>query len=60
MPILTLLIVLVVVGVVLYLVNNFIPMDAKIKQILNVVVVVLVVIWLLSMFVPGLGSIRVP
>ena len=40
--------VLIVVGVVLYLINNFIPMDGKIKQILNIVVVIGVIVWLLS------------
>lgn len=51
MDIAHLIIVLVVVGVLLYLVNNYVPMDGKIKSILNVVVVILVVLWLLQ----GLG-----
>ncbi len=42
-----LLVLLVVVGVVLYLVNNYVPMAAPIKTILNVVVVLAVCIWLL-------------
>ena len=50
MPILTILLVLVVVGVLLWLVNTYIPMDGKIKKILNIVVVVLVIIWLLKVF----------
>ncbi len=50
MPLLTILIVLVVVGVILWLVNTYIPMDSKIKGILNAVVVILVVIWLLQAF----------
>ncbi len=50
MPILTIIIVLIVVGVLLWLVNNYIPMDGKIKNILNVVVVIVVVIWLLKAF----------
>jgi hypothetical protein len=50
MPILTILIVLIVAGVILYLVNNYIPMDGKIKKILNVVVVLVVIIWLLKIF----------
>ncbi len=41
---------LVLVGIVLYLINSFIPMDAKIKQILNIVVVVAVILWLLRAF----------
>jgi len=50
MPILTILLVLVIVGVILWLVNTYIPMDSKIKGILNVVVVILVIIWLLQAF----------
>lgn len=44
------LVVLVIVGVLLWLVNNYIPMDGKIKSILNVVVVILVILWLLQAF----------
>jgi len=50
MPVLTILIVLIVAGVILYLVNNYIPMDGKIKNILNVVVVLVVIGWLLKIF----------
>jgi len=50
MPLLTVIIVLIVVGVLLWLVNTYIPMDSKIKSILNVVVVIVVVIWLLKVF----------
>jgi hypothetical protein len=39
-----------VVGLVLWLINRFIPMDYKIKQILNIVVVIAVIIWLLKAF----------
>ena len=61
MSLISLVIVLIVVGVLLWLVNTYIPMDAKIKNILNVVVVIVVVLWLLSVFVgPGLVDIRVP
>jgi uncharacterized membrane protein len=49
-PLTTLVIVLIVVGVLLWLVNNYIPMDRKIKNILNIVVVIIVVIWLLQVF----------
>jgi hypothetical protein len=48
MPLLNLIVVLVVVGVVLYLINTYIPMASSIKSILNVVVVVVVCIWLLQ------------
>jgi hypothetical protein len=50
MPLLTVILVLIVVGVLLWLVNTYIPMDRKIKNILNVVVVIAVVIWLLKAF----------
>lgn len=50
MPILTILIVLIVAGIILYIVNNYIPMDGKIKSILNVVVVLVVIGWLLKIF----------
>jgi hypothetical protein len=41
---------LVVVGVLLWLLNNYMPMDGKIKSIINVVVVIVVVIWVLQAF----------
>ena len=50
MPLINVLLVLVVVGVVLWLVNTYLPMDPKIKTILNIVVVIVVVIWLLRAF----------
>jgi hypothetical protein len=50
MPLLTILIVLIVAGLLLWLVNTYIPMDGKIKTIFNVVVVIVVIIWLLKVF----------
>ncbi len=50
MPLMNVVVTLIVVGVLLWLVNSYIPMDAKIKQILNIVVVVGVVLWLLRAF----------
>lgn len=50
MTLLNVVIGLVVVGVLLWLINQYLPMDHKIKSILNVVVVIAVVIWLLSAF----------
>lgn len=47
---LTLIITLIVIGVLLWLVNTHIPMDAKIKQVLNVVVIIIVVLYVLSAF----------
>lgn len=50
MPLLQIVMVLIVVGVLLWLVNRFIPMAGSIKSILNAVVVICVVVWLLSVF----------
>jgi hypothetical protein len=62
MSLISLIITLIVVGVLLWLVNAYIPMDGKIKKILNVVVVICVVVWLLSAFgvIGHAGDIRVP
>lgn len=61
MSLLHVVIVLVVVGVLLWLINAYIPMDGKIKKILNVVVVIGVVIWLLQAFglLGSLGGMRI-
>ena len=50
MPLIQVVVVLVVVGVVLWLINRFIPMAGSIKTILNVVVVIAVILWLLNIF----------
>ena len=50
MPLITIVITLIVAGVLLWLINTYIPMDGKIKKILNIVVVVVVVLWLLNVF----------
>ena len=50
MPLISVVITLIVVGVLLWLVNTYIPMDGKIKNILNIVVVICVVVWLLYAF----------
>lgn len=50
MSILTVIIVLIVVGLILWLINAYVPMDGKIKNILNIVVVIFVIIWLLKAF----------
>jgi len=62
MSMMSLIITLIVIGVLLWLINNYIPMDGKIKKILNVVVVICTVIWLLSAFgvLGHSGSIPVP
>ena len=50
MPLLTILLVIIVVGVLLWLINSFIPMAGIIKSILNIVVVIVLVVWLLKVF----------
>ena len=61
MPLIHLMLVLVVVGVILWLVNAYIPMAGSIKSILNAVVIIVVVLWLLSVFglIGELSTIRV-
>lgn len=61
MPLLQIVIALVVVGVLLWLVNRFIPMQGTIKSILNAVVIICVVLWLLNVFglFHSLSNIRV-
>jgi hypothetical protein len=49
-PLIHVVLVLIVVGVLLWLVNNFIPMASSIKTILNAVVVIAVILWLLNIF----------
>jgi len=56
MSIISIIIVLVIVGLVLYLINNYVPMARPIKTVLNVVVVLLLCLWLLN----GLGIINMP
>ena len=48
MPLLSLVIVLIVIGVALYLINRYIPMASSIKTILNVLVVVVTCVWVLQ------------
>ena len=50
MPLIHIAVTLIVVGILLWLVNRFIPMAASIKSILNAVVVIVVVLWLLNIF----------
>ncbi len=59
MSVINLIITLVVVGVLLWVVNTYIPMDQKIKSIINIVVVIAVVLWLLRVFgvLDSLGSV---
>jgi len=61
MPLINVVIVLMVVGVLLWLVNQYLPMDHKIKSILNAVVVIGVIVWLLSAFgvIGSLSTVRI-
>ncbi|MFY7909987.1 MAG: Thivi_2564 family membrane protein [Emticicia sp.] len=61
MPLVNILVVLIVAGIVLWLINSYIPMDGKIKRILNIVFVVVIIIWLLKTFglLTGLMNINV-
>lgn len=61
MTLINLIIVLAVVGVLLWLLNTYVPMDAVIKRIINIVVIIAVVLWLLKAFglLEGLGAITV-
>lgn len=62
MPLLNVILTLVVVGVILWLINTYIPMQGTIKKILNIVVVVVVILWLLYGFgiLNGSGSVKMP
>ena len=62
MPIIQLILVLVLVGLALWAINRFVPMDATINKILNFVVIVALVLWLLNVFgifalLGGLGTV---
>jgi hypothetical protein len=61
MPLLNVVLTLIVVGVALWLINTYIPMQGTIKKILNIVVVVVVILWLLYGFgiISG-GSVNMP
>ncbi len=61
MSLLSILVAIIVAGVLLWLVNTYIPMDRKIKNILNAVVVIILVFWLLQAFglIDSLKSIRI-
>lgn len=50
MPLIQIVVLLIIVGVVLWLINQYVPMAASIKSILNAVVVIAVIIWLLNVF----------
>ena len=61
MSLISLIIVLVILGVVMYLINQFIPMEASVKTILNIAVVIIVVLWLIQAIglLGPIGTIRI-
>jgi hypothetical protein len=62
MSLIGLVITLIIVGICLWLVNTYIPLDANIKKIVNVVVIIAVVLWLLSVFgvFSSISNVQVP
>jgi hypothetical protein len=58
MPVTSLLITLIVLGVILWLVNTYIPMPAPVKMVINVVIVLAICLWLLQAF--GIGNYVIP
>jgi len=61
MPLINVVLTLIVIGVILYLINRFIPMQGTIKTIINWVVIIIVIIWLLQGYgVIGGNSVHVP
>jgi hypothetical protein len=61
MSLITIVVVLIVVGILLWLINAYIPMQSTIKSILNAVVIIVVVIWLLQAFgvLGSIGNVRI-
>ena len=59
MSIISLIIVLVVVGLILWLINNYLPIDNTIKKIINVIVIIVVIFWLLSIFLGSLPNFHI-
>lgn len=61
MSLISIVLTLIVVGVLLWVINSLIPMDAKVKQILNVVVVIVLILWLLQSFglLGHVGDVRI-
>ena len=59
MDLISLVILLIIVGVLLWLINTYIPMDQKIKTIINIVVVLVIVLFIVRLFLPDLPHIKV-
>jgi hypothetical protein len=58
MALIDLLILLIIVGVLLYLVNNLMPIDPTIKRVINIVVLIVVGLWLIRVLMPGVANIN--
>jgi hypothetical protein len=59
MPIIKVIFDLLIVGVVMWLVNSFIPMGSKVKKVINIAVVILISLWLLQLMFPSLRVLRI-
>ena len=61
MSLISLIITIVVVGLILWVINSFIPMESRVKSILNVVVIIVLVLWLLQSFgiIGSLGNVHI-
>ena len=59
MDLIYLIIVIVLVGVILWAVNTYVPMQAGVKTVLNIAVIVILVLWLLTLIFPGLRTVKV-
>ena len=60
MSLISIVLVLIVVGMLLWIINTYIPMAGSIKTILNAVVIICVIVWLLSAFglIHGIGNLK--
>jgi uncharacterized BrkB/YihY/UPF0761 family membrane protein len=58
MPVIQLVITLIVLGLIMWLVNTYIPMPPPVKTVINVVIVLAICLWLLSAF--GIGNYVIP
>jgi hypothetical protein len=59
MPVIEIIIVIAIVGVILWAVNQYVPMAAPVKNVLNIVVIIILVIWLLRVFGLFTGGLRI-
>lgn len=61
MTLVSLIVLLTVIGIVMYLINTYVPMESRIKSLLNIVVIIVIILWLLSALglLTGLNQIRI-